>query len=453
MPESWNEIGSVMDGSASPETRARLAAELDDPNSELNILLSGIETTADALYGKMPPIIRVSALGYILRCVGFLAFWGSVLSGFYLFWPLSPRALWTWVPLTVGLGGYAVREFWLGFGELAYAGRRTRGTIYEGCKGAILGLWLSGMVLPLGWFESGDPDVMRNTMPIVITSVMIFSFTGVWRGMGWREQLAESQMVLPVRIHEGSLEAALMFPWLWIAAWFMMHGIAWYLAAAEIPFSDGFILYGSVIFSLVTSCLLSVQTELQTSPKFRGGWLTGLTGAIQLLFIGCYTAIPVVTFIAWKFGGDLLFWVASVMIVVVYLGFAMGAGEGSEWTGHEDLRRYVHLGIGLIAMGLAPVLTFWSVEAMFASFGGFQFSRLLAVVASIAAFHLTVDKLGAYLHRLRSSTDSKKSEAPESVPKPFQFLSAVTIFQGVKLIVSDVQTSSRILQRNYWTGV
>ena len=177
-----------MDGSASPETRARLAAELDDTNSELHILLSGIETTADALYGKMPPIIRVTAIGYIFRCVTFLGFWGSVLSGFYLFWPLSPPALWTSALSTVGLGGYAVREFWLGFSELAYTGRRTRGTLYESCKGAILGLWLSGMVLPLGWLETNNPDVLRNTMPWVMAAVMIFSFTGVRRGMGWRER-------------------------------------------------------------------------------------------------------------------------------------------------------------------------------------------------------------------------------------------------------------------------
>ncbi len=452
MRESWDALGSVLDGTASPETRARLAAELDDPNSAIALLLSEGEAAGVALYGPMLPIIRVSMRGYIARYVLFLAFWGAFLAVIFWLWPMSTRTLVLSLLSIAGIVGFVLREFWLGLKELSYAGIRTRGTLFEALKGSLIGIWFIGVISQLGLYDWADPQGIRNTMLLaVLIWTVPASLAGMLRGMGFREQLAGSSLNIRQRLRHGSLHWMLMFPWVWFGAWCLILGVTQIMTAASIDFGAALPTYGTWILATLTCGVLATQTGLKPSGDICGGWMTALAGSFYLAMVASYTVVPLVALTAWLLGGSILFWLSVVLIGVGYIGFVSGAAVGVAMTGEHLVREHLRVGIALLAASGATTLAVSGVFGISPWIGiSLEFSRLFALVSGFAAFFTVLMKADQAIRRtLKLPIIESVLESPVQQQRVVRSFAIRDVFLGPSLILMDLQTSLRSVRGQY----
>lgn len=455
MRDSWDALRSVMDGTASPETRSRLAAELNDPTNPLSILLSESQAAGEALYGPMMPIIRVSKGGYIARHVLFLSFSATALATILWLWPMPAQAIVLTILFAAGGAGLLFREIWRGWGEIPYAGIRSRGTIFEGIKACVFGFWVVGLVLPLAAFET-DPQKIRNLWLLsYLMWVVPFSVAGVLRGMGRRESLAASTLSIGQLFNVGALHWILMFPWVWVGSWCLMYAIPSRVIPAFASPGGVQIIYGSIVMAAMTCLVFAAQTALKPSPNILGNWLTAFMGSFYIIVVAGYSVLPIVVLTVWLLGGSILFWLAIALAIAGYFGFVMGAAAGIEMTDHRILREHLRVGIGLLVAACAAFLIVQVVFATSPQIGiTVEFSRLLALILGVATFFTVWGKMDNIARRALTlppiEVALEPPVQPKASPRSFTIRDA---FVGPSLMLLDLQSSFGSLRRDYASSV
>lgn len=447
MSELWEDWGCVLDGSATADQRARIAAELQRPESQLRVLLEGCEDANVALCGPRRPVIHVSLMGFLGRhLLAFLCSIGILLTlsrGV----PLALRAQATlWGVTAVAFAG-AVWMFWKGWRELPFAGENTQGSLLDGLKGFVIGVWLCAPFLTLSAWLATDPQQQSGTLTLLIWAPLLFGYCGLTRGVGWREVRSGSRQTFRQATATAGLYAVLMLPWIGLAALLYWMGLAAFWRRMAVAWDERLAIGGLTILGVATCGVMAWQTAWKARAPLHGNWKTALAGTVFAVTASGYSAVPVAALASWWFGASIAYGCALGLGVAAYAGFAAGASQGVMLTQGPLVRE--HLRVGCVLLLAAVISAATASGAVLASVLIGMNPTVVPIIIGSLVFFLSLDPLDRVMRKVLSLPPPILVDPAMEWAELKVAWVLPDVFIGLRLLWTELQASATALRHMY----